>query len=327
MIAQRPLGHERELACLEQMCQQDDLPHALLFVGQAGIGKKLVALYLAQQLLCSATTDKPCGTCESCRLFAAASHPDFFLLEPEAKKNAQIKIDQIRKLQAQLALAPCIGSRRVVIIDKAEQLNAAAANSLLKTLEEPVGDICFILIAQNTSQLLPTIVSRCTKITFAPLSTAALVQILQEHYSEIPSAQAMVIAKTAFGSARQALLSYQPEKRKLRDLSFEIWQNILSFDDVQLRQQADQLAALESEDLEQCIFYLQLLWRDQAAGTFFYNLDWAAQFAENVLQWPPTRSFQAFDYSLRLQQKLRSNVNVKLAIECFLLQVRRLSAR
>jgi DNA polymerase-3 subunit delta' len=161
------------------------LHHALLIAGKAGIGKFAFAEALAAKLLCegpAATgSDGPCGCCESCRWLLGGNHPDFRKIVPElegddevadddkkpaaARKasatTASIKIDQIRSLDDFVYVGSHRGGRRVVLIAPAEAMNMAAANSLLKMLEEPPENVHFILVSVRWRRLLPTLRSRC----------------------------------------------------------------------------------------------------------------------------------------------------------------------
>jgi DNA polymerase-3 subunit delta' len=162
------------------------LPHALLLHGPAGLGKRHLALALAKWLLCEApAADSACGRCAACNWYEQGSHPDFRLVEPEAegqeadgeagkKGGRYITIHDIRRLGEFLALAPHQGGWRVVVVQPAETMNAAAANALLKTLEEPPRNVLLILVSHQPRRLLPTVLSRCRKLAIAPpeLSTA-----------------------------------------------------------------------------------------------------------------------------------------------------------
>ncbi len=159
------IGHEEVVKRLKVMLKAGRRPHAFLFSGPSGIGKRLVAEVFASALLCE-SADAPCGTCPACRRMASGNQADYHCLEPD---GASIKIEQIRRLQRETALAPYGGGCRVVVIDGAELMTDPAANSLLKTLEEPEGDSVFILLAASRQMLLPTILSRCMTLVFNPL--------------------------------------------------------------------------------------------------------------------------------------------------------------
>lgn len=167
--------------------EPDRLPHALLLHGPRGLGKQEFARSLANWLLCEhPTREGACGACTACHWQEQGAHPDFRRIEPAAESTSTeapgggqergrqkdgggkggklITIGEIRELTEFLALAPHQGGWRVVIIHPAETMNLAAANALLKTLEEPPARVMLILIAHQPRRLLPTVLSRCRKV-------------------------------------------------------------------------------------------------------------------------------------------------------------------
>lgn len=154
--------------------QSGRLPHALLLTGGVGLGKSWFAHRLAASLLCSEVQEngKPCGSCQNCRLLQASTHPDFTLLQPEEPGKA-IKIDTIREFTQKGALTSRSGGFKVIIIEPADALNTAAANSLLKTLEEPVDRTVIILVTAQSGRLPATIRSRCQRYHFTPPDESA----------------------------------------------------------------------------------------------------------------------------------------------------------
>ncbi len=152
---------------LWQCHKNNRLPHALLFVGQSGIGKKLFAHALASSILCSKPNEhgKPCDECHACHLVRAQSHPDIMIIEPEQPGQA-IKIDQIREVVHFVNETAMQGGYRVIIINPATAMNINAANALLKTLEEPTAKTVLILLSDQSLRLPATILSRCQKIIF-----------------------------------------------------------------------------------------------------------------------------------------------------------------
>lgn len=160
---------------LQQARQQARLPHALLFSGPRGVGKTQFALALAQSMLCpeSDNEGRPCGVCRHCHLLHSGSHPDFQWVGPEAdSKSGEIKIEAIRKLTGGASLTAQSGGHKVVVIQPAHRMNKSAANSLLKTLEEPTKDTLIILLTDQPARLLPTIRSRCQQVLFQTPSQA-----------------------------------------------------------------------------------------------------------------------------------------------------------
>ena len=133
-----------------------------------GLGKRTVAVRLAMAANCTQPgTSPPCGACPTCRQILAGTHPDVILVEPTADRaTANIPVDRVREVVRQTGYHRYNARRRVIIIDPAEAMGPAAANALLKTLEEPPKGTGFLLIASNASGLLPTILSRCQRIRF-----------------------------------------------------------------------------------------------------------------------------------------------------------------
>jgi DNA polymerase-3 subunit delta' len=146
--------------------QQNRLPQAFILCGTPGLGKGVFAQQLANFLLCKTTAESACGSCSTCRLLAANNHPDLFKLSPE-EKGKNIKIDSIRELTESLSQTSQRASYQIVIINPADALNKAAANALLKTLEEPEGLVLFLLISDQPARLPATIISRCQRIIFS----------------------------------------------------------------------------------------------------------------------------------------------------------------
>jgi DNA polymerase III delta' subunit len=190
-------GHREIHRQLEEWRRTGRLPHALMFLGPEGVGKSLVARHLASALLCS-EKNAPCGTCRSCELFAKDQHPDLYELKPE---SGRIKIEAVRELKRSFALPPLVSQARAVLIAEAHALNAAAANALLKTLEEPPSATFFILGTHAAGWVPRTILSRCQKIRFSPLSAEELGTILKA--KEISGARHSI--EWAQGSAKAAI--------------------------------------------------------------------------------------------------------------------------
>ncbi|BCV19989.1 DNA polymerase III subunit delta' [Moorella sp. Hama-1] len=164
---------------LRQALQAGKLAHAYLLAGGGADERRSQALYLATALNCSNLQEgEPCGRCPSCRQMASGNHPDFYLVEP---RGASLKIAQIRELQARLALQAYQGGVRVAVLAGADNMTEAAANCLLKTLEEPPEGTYLILLAAQPDRLLATIRSRCQELH---LEGAAAIAPAGAHYWE-----------------------------------------------------------------------------------------------------------------------------------------------
>ncbi len=167
-----PFPWHAELA-RELLTRRARWPHAVLLSGRAGIGKRVLAQWLACALLCESphADGQPCGSCPSCRYLAAGQHPDLRLVQPidvvddEPKPVEWIVVDRIRALTEWAELTSHRGGAKVALIDPAERMNASAANALLKTLEEPPANTFFLLVSHQLGRLPATIISRCQRIT------------------------------------------------------------------------------------------------------------------------------------------------------------------
>jgi DNA polymerase III subunit delta' len=183
------------------LARRDRLPHALLFCGREGTGKLAFAEALAGALLCERPGSEGggCGKCASCGWMGHGGHPDFRRLEPEIlsespeaeespekkKPSLEIKIDQVREIGGFIAMTSHHGGAKVVLIHPAETLNINAANALLKNLEEPPAGTYFLLVSHRWHQLLPTIRSRCERITLpAPTPEAARRWLAEQNLPE-----------------------------------------------------------------------------------------------------------------------------------------------
>jgi len=221
------------------------MPHAVLLSGVEGIGKRVFSQWLAEALLCrqheQSVDAKPCGQCESCRQLHAESHPDFRKLVPEGA-NASIKVDSVRSLVDWLQLTAGQGSYRIALIEDADRLNRAAANSLLKTLEEPADNAVLILCATRTGALPATIRSRCQKITLKMSDKSAALNWLEGQV--VDSATAL---EEAGGGPFKAVANAEDQNIAANELLLKAW-NDLFLHKGSVGRISDSLSDLETTD-------------------------------------------------------------------------------
>ncbi|OEU45741.1 MAG: DNA polymerase III subunit delta' [Desulfobacterales bacterium S7086C20] len=198
------IGQSHAVRLLTRMLENDRLPHALLFTGIDGIGKQTAAKALAMALNCLRSAGVlACMECRCCKKVISGNHPDIIIVEPSSRF---IKIGQIRALRKHLSFAPVEGGRRVIIINDAHCMNVEASNAILKILEEPPDNTHVVLTAHQTSDLLPTIVSRCQHIAFNPVPVAKIVEELanRRDVDEDTATTIAVLAKGSLGRAMSA---------------------------------------------------------------------------------------------------------------------------
>lgn len=188
---------------IEQAWKAGRMPHAMLLHGVEGLGKFELAKWLAKALLCevnsgsiSASVLKPCNQCAGCKLFAAGSHPDFVLITPEEDKQ-QISVEQIRVAAEKLSMTSARQGFRVAIIEPAHQLTVAAANALLKTLEEPGQTTLIVLVTSQRGAMLPTIRSRCQQLGIVAPPVNVAQNWLQQNTGKAVSSDLLGFAKHA----------------------------------------------------------------------------------------------------------------------------------
>jgi DNA polymerase-3 subunit delta' len=227
MSWQRVRGREALVQSFTRAWQRGRLAHAYLFVGPAGVGKRRFALELAKALLCETDSGRleACDHCPSCTLVDAGTHPDLFTLARPEESN-QLGIEALRELCHGFLLKSAHGRGKAAILDDADDLTDEAANCFLKTLEEPPPRSVFILLGTARDKQMPTIVSRCQVVPFAPLPDDLVAELLrQEGVSDpvlVPRlvelgegslGQALALADPALWKFRQTLLAGLAQER------------------------------------------------------------------------------------------------------------------
>jgi len=209
------VGQERAVELLSQALKKGVLSHAYLFAGPAHVGKMTLALDLARAVNCEASSP-PCGVCRPCSRISGGMHSDVRVVgvettEAEGERlKKEISIDQIRSIQHQVSLPPFEGIFRVFIIDGAEALSPEAANCLLKTLEEPVGNVIFILLATDEKLLPETVISRCQNLKLSRVPIGVIETYLKDRLS-VPQDKASLLSRLSKGRIGWAINVSQDE--------------------------------------------------------------------------------------------------------------------
>ncbi len=214
-------GHDRQIAELIAAADAGRMHHGWIFAGPQGVGKAGIAFDFAKRLLVAgagrpvpAAALAPNESDTAVKLIESGAHPDFMRLERLEKDDKKgeggslarnITVDQVRGLARLLNNAPSLGTRRVILIDSADDLETGAANALLKSLEEPPAGAVFLLIAHAPGRLLPTIRSRCRMLRFQPLAAADMALALADALPDTQEAERQALARSADGSPGQAI--------------------------------------------------------------------------------------------------------------------------
>ena len=176
------IGHDWAVDLLRRSLEAGRMAHAYLMSGPSQVGKTTLALALAKALNCT-YADPPCGHCPSCLQIEHGTHPDVQLIVGDGARES-IKIEQIRVLQREAVLSPYEGGYRVFVLRRIDRASVEAANSLLKTLEEPPPHVVLVLTALDPEALPATIVSRCQRLDLRPAACDIVEQLSLIHISE-----------------------------------------------------------------------------------------------------------------------------------------------
>jgi DNA polymerase III subunit delta' len=195
-------GHEKQIRVLQTAMSRDRIPHAYLFYGAEGIGKRTVAEVFAKALNCATGRDSldACDVCPSCIKIDHGNHPDVITIKAQGQS---IKIQEVRELQEQMKFSPFEGGKRIFIIVDADKMNIASANAILKTLEEPSAANILVLLSSRPHQLPATVLSRCQHLRFSPLRRETVASLLEEKFS-LDHKSAQLIALSSGGSIGRA---------------------------------------------------------------------------------------------------------------------------
>lgn len=311
-------GHEHNIKVLQRSIKRSKVHHAYIFSGPEGIGKRLAAVSLAKALNCAVMEDDFCGHCVSCKKIDDGNHPDVKIVEPDGQ---YIKIDQIRELQHDLQYRPFEGKKRIFIIDSADRMGLPAANSLLKTLEEPPDNSILILVTANLHSLLPTIVSRSLKLNFASLSIADVERTLVEKKG-LEAGQARIIAAITEGSIGKALSEDERSLIDGREKVFSTFTGLKGKSMVGIFKKAEELA--KDDELVEILRTLKIFYRDMAVskgGGDIINSDMASRIEDESEKLPIEAILDGFNRITETEELLKRNINKQLALEVMMMRL------
>lgn len=312
-------GQKQAKKLLARSFAADRLAHAYLFQGPGGVGKQLFARKLAAVVNCKEPVGfTSCGVCGSCKKMAAGTHPDFLLVSPE---KGAIKIAQIRELTKKLSFAPYEAGTRVVLVEDVHSMRQEAANSLLKTLEEPPENNILILTADSAANVLQTILSRCQSIPFYSLTIEETTGILLEQEEGMDRQTALLLARLGEGSPGKALLLYRKDLVSLWETLVAFLVDSLSKHDSEagkLLIMAEKMAALK-EDLPLFLGLVRLWLRDKLVT--LHGVEGVAESPDARKDWNSQQYFAKLEAIGRSEKELARNCNRTLVCEVLLFRL------
>lgn len=310
-----------------RLLRDSRLPHALLIAAPQGSGKQLLASWLGQTLLCQnrqATKAgfHPCGTCKSCQLQAANTHPDRLDIRPE---KSTLGVDAIREVSSYLQTRPQLSHSKYVVIENAEKLTESAANALLKTLEEPNKGNFIVLLCEHPEDVLATIISRCRLVSIAvPAGEKLLAGLEQSSFLEVNGSSEKLRHSFLNVSHLSELLNPELELSKI-----EVWQSFLQFVEYSDNHQLLVQLLVEHEHSIKWLSELLQLWlRDQAGWQL--NLSGSEDLVErftrlghlydNAQHWQCLTLIKAFLHKVKSLQQF----NLRMSAEQLLLEIEKI---
>ena len=318
------IGQDWAVALLQEGLAKERVAHAYLFSGPPQIGKTHLAQVLAQALNCT-QPDPPCGECPSCQKIAARTHPDVRVIVGEGAGES-IKIDQVRALQREAILFPYEGQYRVFILRRMDQASVEAANSLLKTLEEPPAHVVLILTAVQVEALPATVVSRCQRLDLRPITQRQVAEALQKR--GVTRVKAQLLGRLSGGRIGWAIQAAErDEPLSQRQQGLEQLIQLLSA----TRVERFDFASKASRDAASCRDLIELWavwWRDlllqrATGGGHLVNLDRADELRQLAHRIDLSQAWAVLAALESTAAQIDANVNARLALEGLLLKLPR----
>lgn len=362
----RVIGQGRVKRILLSALRSGRLPHAYLFVGNDGVGKDAAALELARVLHCEQGGEEACDKCPSCVRMSSLQHPDLRIVvalplgkgekadDPPLEKLSSveielireqfrlkagdpyhrimipkasiIKINSIRDIRRESSLSTTEGSKRVIILSRADEMGDAAANTLLKTLEEPGENTMFILTTSHRDAVLPTILSRCQVVQFDPLTEEDIRSALIARKSVEP-AQASLVARLANGSYTKALDLLQEDVAEQRQQVVAFIRAALGNNVTLATDAVEELCAGKDRQLVIQFLNLMLIWvRDALVllqGGQVINLDQQEDLKKFVARFPQADFVRVLACIERAISLVERNVYINLVMLHLATELRR----
>ena len=326
------VGHDRAVTALQRGLDSDRVSHSFLIAGPPQVGKTTLAIDIARAVNCE-SDDRPCSNCGQCRRISSGIHPDVRIVGLEKARSGRLRtlisIEQVRDVQRETSLLPFEGRYRVIIFENAELFSEEAANSLLKTLEEPPERVLIVLVATDTRSVLPTIVSRCRLVQLRPVPAATIADLLIERKS-LSEDRAREIAGLASGRAGWAVQAAEdPDMLKRVSNVLDEVESVVSSPLTERFDYAASLADRFPRDRRSVYSDLELWlswWRDvllvgQEKPELVSNVARIESLSQAADRLSPTSVTNAIRTVMRTTFLLERNVSPRLALEGMMLKL------
>jgi DNA polymerase-3 subunit delta' len=317
------LGHEWAVELLRQQIGRGTIRHAYLFAGPQGVGRRTLALRLAQALNCTQPIEPgiPCGQCRDCKQIEAMQYPDLTIIQAESEGGI-LKVEQVREARRMLGFKPYQAKYRVTVFLRFQEANDSASNALLKILEEAPSYAVLVLTADYPEQLLPTIVSRCEVLRLRPLPPERVESFLKEQGAEEDKAH--LLAHISGGRLGAALrLMHDPAALGFREEKLNEAHAFGQASRADKFAYADKLAK-DKEAMRKVLSLWLSYWRDvflhaEGASAPPANIDRAKEIEAMAARIPTPKAQRMVSQLETALTQLESNVNARLLAEVILL--------
>ncbi|MGB4439931.1 MAG: DNA polymerase III subunit delta' [Sedimentibacter sp.] len=321
MLYSQVAGQEEIKTSLIKSINNSQVSHCYIFEGPKGMGKYDLALIFAQSLLCSDFHEEPCNVCSNCIKMNSMNHPDLHIINQE---ESTIKRENIDELIESVYKKPYESNRKVYIIKDAHLMTTQAANTFLKTLEEPPGDSVMILLTTNVNLFIPTITSRCQTVKFRNISKETIKKYIKEHFNTAEEATDLV-ANYSKGILNKAvnIINGNDNILKEREEIIKVFDKIVKSDS-EIIYEVENYFEDNKDNIDSIIEIIMLWIRDimfvqNNMEDFVINKDFiniATQHSESM-----KADSDIIEYLQCTSDNIKSNVNYKLAIDNMLLKI------
>lgn len=323
--ANLPQNQEGIKKYLKKSIKDKNISHGYIFEGAKGIGKLNMAIFFAKSLLCKDFKEEPCNVCSSCIKINSMNHPDLHIISSEDKS---IKREVIDELILSVYQKPYESDRKIYIINNSEEMTMQAANTFLKTLEEPAGNTTIILLTQNCNLLLSTIVSRCQLIKFEKNSNEQIIDYIKKKF-DLDFNTARLIAYYSQGVLYNAekIAINQNDVLKLREEIIKIFDRILIHDKNAIFEYETYFE--DNKDKIDEITEILMIWlrdinfKKHEIDDLIINIDLIDLLEKHAKSLDRQKIDELINYLQNIKYDIKSNVNYKLIIDNMLMLIAR----